>query len=314
MLARVGPGAARRSTEVHRFANEPVALWAAGRGHPALGRRRALPRDPRGPAGGRRRPGSGERSPASGSTRGRSTTGCSTPRGAARDPVLLPGRADAPAASSGSTPCCAAEQLYARNGLQFLPFNTLYQLAAEPGTAALRRRARRCCCCRTCSRYWLTGAVGAEVTNASTTGLLDVRTGQWALDLADRLGVPPSLLPAAAAARRADRHAAAARRRGDRAAGVDRRSMAVGSHDTASAVVGVPAARRPVRLHLLRHLVAGRRRARPRRCSTDGQPGGELHQRGRRRRPGPLPAQRHGAVAAAGVAARLGPAGLARPT
>ena len=42
---------------------------------------------------------------------------------------------------------------------------------------------------------------------------------------------------------------------------------AVGSHDTASAVVGVPAIGRPVRLHLLRHVVAGRCRAGPRRCS-----------------------------------------------
>ena len=43
--------------------------------------------------------------------------------------------------------------------------------------------------------------------------------------------------------------------------------IAVGSHDTASAVVGVPADGRTLRLHLLRHLVAGRRRAGRARCS-----------------------------------------------
>ena len=40
-----------------------------------------------------------------------------------------------------------------------------------------------------------------------------------------------------------------------------------------------------------------------------GEPAGQLHQRGGRRRHGEVPAQRHGAVAAAGVAARLGAAG-----
>ena len=43
-----------------------------------------------------------------------------------------------------------------------------------------------------------------------------------------------------------------------------------------------------------------------------GQPGRELHQRGRRRRPSPLPAQRHGPVAAVGVAAHLGTARVGR--
>ena len=36
-------------------------------------------------------------------------------------------------------------ELYARTGLQFLPFNTLYQLTADARDAALRRRRGRCC-------------------------------------------------------------------------------------------------------------------------------------------------------------------------
>ena len=62
---------------------------------------------------------------------------------------------------------------------------------------------------------------------------------------------------------------------------------------------------RAVRLHLLRHLVAGRRRARgagPHR----GRAARQLHQRAGRRRHGSVPAQRDGAVAAAGVVAHLG--------
>ena len=52
------------------------------------------------------------------------------------------------------------------------------------------------------------------------------------------------------------------------------------------------------RLHLVRHLGTGRRGARAARCSPPRRARGELHERGRRRRARPLPAQRHGAVAA----------------
>ncbi len=43
--------------------------------------------------------------------------------------------------------------------------------------------------------YWLTGALGVERTNASTTQLYDVRAGTWATDLAERLGIPSRILP-----------------------------------------------------------------------------------------------------------------------
>ena len=45
------------------------------------------------------------------------------------------------------------ERLYAINGLQFLPFNTIYQLAAEQ-RGPLWRRPGTPSCCRTC---WRTG-------------------------------------------------------------------------------------------------------------------------------------------------------------
>ena len=43
--------------------------------------------------------------------------------------------------------------------------------------------------------YWLTGERVTEDTNASTTGLVEARTGQWSTDLLDTLGIPGSLLP-----------------------------------------------------------------------------------------------------------------------
>jgi rhamnulokinase len=133
----------------------------------------------------------------------------------------------------------SAEELYAVTGIQFLGLNTVYQLASAAGSAQLAA-ARTMLLIPDLLAYWLTGTVGAELTNASTTQLLDVDSGQWAVDLARRLGIDPGLFPPL-------------RRPGEalgelRAEVLDEtglagpvRLTAVGSHDTASAVVGVPA-------------------------------------------------------------------------
>jgi rhamnulokinase len=126
-------------------------------------------------------------------------------------------------------------RLYATTGLQFLPFNTLYQFAAEPALDD-----RRALLIPDLLGYWLTGRQVAEETNASTTGLLDARTGDWSTQLVEALGVPPGLLPEVIAAGKALAPLTA-----DVGAeiGVDYPLpvTTVGSHDTASAVVGVPA-------------------------------------------------------------------------
>ena len=82
-------------------------------------------------------------------------------------------------------------RLYAVNGLQVISFNTLYQLAAEPDL----QHARRALLIPDLLGYWLTGREVAEETNASTTGLLDARTGRWAPELVEALGLPAGLLP-----------------------------------------------------------------------------------------------------------------------
>nr|BFF09986.1 rhamnulokinase family protein [Microbacterium flavescens] len=123
--------------------------------------------------------------------------------------------------------------LYRRNGLQFLPFNTLYQYATESGLTD----AEAALLIPDLVAFLLTGARVAERTNASTTGLVDVRTGQWDLELAERLGVPASILPSlvdpgtriGALSRGACEHV-----------GAPLEVVAVGSHDTASAIVAVP--------------------------------------------------------------------------
>lgn len=132
-----------------------------------------------------------------------------------------------------------AERLYAATGLQYAPFNTLYQLVAARDSAQLGA-ARRLLLIPDLLSYWLTGEQGTELTNASTTQLIDPRTREWSYDIASRLGIDLGLF-------------APLRRPGD-PAGVLRPEVleetglrgpvpvtAVGSHDTASAVAAVPA-------------------------------------------------------------------------
>jgi rhamnulokinase len=133
----------------------------------------------------------------------------------------------------------APADLYARTGLQFLPFNTIYQLAAARGSAALQA-ARTMLLIPDLFGYWLSGVRVAEVTNASTTGLLDVHRRTWDEELIASLEIQRPLFPTLGRPgdligplRNDVRH--------DMGASPDTLVALVGSHDTASAVVGVPA-------------------------------------------------------------------------
>ncbi|MFJ2157878.1 rhamnulokinase family protein [Streptomyces sp. NPDC087856] len=132
-----------------------------------------------------------------------------------------------------------ASELYASTGLQYAPFNTLYQLTAARDSTQLAS-AERLLLIPDLLSYWLTGEQGTELTNASTTQLVDPRTREWSHDIASRLGIDLGLF-------------APLRRPGD-PAGVLRAEVleetglrgpvpvtVVGSHDTASAVAAVPA-------------------------------------------------------------------------
>ena len=120
-------------------------------------------------------------------------------------------------------------ELYAISGVQFLPFNTIYQLVAEQ-TGPQWSRASHAVLIPDLLSFWLTGQLRTEITNASTTGLLDVRSGTWSTGLLDALAIPRDLLPELEQP---------GTTRGVTAGRVP--VVTVGSHDTASAVVGVPA-------------------------------------------------------------------------
>lgn len=130
------------------------------------------------------------------------------------------------------------EDLHARHGLQFLPFMTIYQLAAAAGSPALDA-ASRMLLIPDLIGYWLTGTVGAELTNASTTGLLDARTRTWSDELVGAAGIRRSLLPDLREAGSSLGPVQPAVREQTRCTA---EVLAVGSHDTASAVAAVPMA------------------------------------------------------------------------
>jgi rhamnulokinase len=88
------------------------------------------------------------------------------------------------------------EEIYSRTGIQFLPFNTLYQLyAASRATPQTVAAADKFLTIPDLFNFWLTGVQACEYSNASTTQFLDARTRSWAVDLLARLDLPARLLP-----------------------------------------------------------------------------------------------------------------------
>ena len=134
----------------------------------------------------------------------------------------------------------SAEQLYAANGLQHLPFNSLFQLEADRAAGVLDL-ADSFLLLPDLLGYWLTGRSVSERTNASTTGLLGVESGEWDFALAERLDVPRGIFRTLveAGTELGGLAPSAVRGVGSTHAVV----TAVGSHDTASAIVAIPASR-----------------------------------------------------------------------
>jgi rhamnulokinase len=150
---------------------------------------------------------------------------------------------------------------YAVNGLQHLPFTSEFQLVAEVsagstgggsagggstgGEPAEWARAEQLLLIPDLIAYWLTGRRVAEVTNASTTGLLDARSRDWSADLLDRLAAArPELaglrdrLPELVEPGAAVGHLLPEVREVTGLGEVP--VLAVASHDTASAVAAAP--------------------------------------------------------------------------
>jgi len=123
-----------------------------------------------------------------------------------------------------------AKDLYAVTGIQTMPINTVFQLLADDRTPL----AERIALVPDLVSYWLSGDLVNEATNASTTGLLDARSGTWARGLIERLGLPAApfagdpVEPGTSLGPMLGHH------------GIAAEVHAVASHDTASAFVAAP--------------------------------------------------------------------------
>jgi rhamnulokinase len=87
-------------------------------------------------------------------------------------------------------------RIYEITGIQFLTFNTLFQIvAAARQTPRLLDAAIQLGTIPDILNYWLTGELRAEYTAATTTQMIDARRRDWAVDLLRELDVPTRLLP-----------------------------------------------------------------------------------------------------------------------
>ncbi|PWT71949.1 MAG: rhamnulokinase, partial [Chloroflexi bacterium] len=88
------------------------------------------------------------------------------------------------------------EVIYRRTGIQFLPINTLYQLAAQQERQPdLLAAAYRLLLVPDLFHSWLCGEMVSEYTNATTTQLWDATIHGWAVDMLATLQLPSALLP-----------------------------------------------------------------------------------------------------------------------
>ena len=88
------------------------------------------------------------------------------------------------------------EQIYQITGLQFLPFNTIFQLLAlKQARSPLLDVTETLLMMPDLFGWLLTGQRAGEHTDASTTQLLDPRTTTWSDELCQALDLPRTILP-----------------------------------------------------------------------------------------------------------------------
>ena len=132
------------------------------------------------------------------------------------------------------------QEIYRQTGVQFMQINSLYQLLAMrlAGAPALHSAATFLTI-PDLLNFWLTGRKASEFTIATTTQCYSPLNAAWALELLEKMGLPghifqPLVQPGEVLG---DLRSAVAQDAGIRSLPV----VAVGSHDTASAVAAVPA-------------------------------------------------------------------------
>jgi len=132
-------------------------------------------------------------------------------------------------------------RVYENTGIQFMQLNSLYQvLAMRLANSEVLVKTERLLFMADLISYFLCGKAFGEYTLASTSQMMDMKTGKWSQPIFDELALPMKIMPkitmpGVVVAKLTDR---VAKEIGCAKIPV----IAVGSHDTASAVLGVPAA------------------------------------------------------------------------
>ena len=123
--------------------------------------------------------------------------------------------------------------IYSRTGIQFIFFNTMYQLFAEKNSS-IYGLADKFLMVPDLINYLLCGSISTEITNASTTQLLNIHTRDWDWQLIEKLGIKKELFPKI---NKPKQQMGLVKGHGI-LDGI--KVISVGSHDTASAVAGTP--------------------------------------------------------------------------
>ncbi len=128
------------------------------------------------------------------------------------------------------------EALYRKTGIQFQPFNTIYQLYDDKERNRLRG-VTDFLMIPEYLNYKLTGVRVKEYTNATTTGLVNAQTKQFDKEIVSALSLPEKLFPTLKTA-----GTKAGRLKEEIASEVGGNTQAVlcATHDTGSAVEGIP--------------------------------------------------------------------------
>lgn len=129
------------------------------------------------------------------------------------------------------------EEMYKITGIQRAQYNTVYQLYADKMSGKLDK-AETMLSIPDYLHYLLCGVKKNEYTHASTSGLLDAKTGDWSFEIIDKLGYPRKIF---------NKVYKPGEVLGDLTAeiqkevGFNTKVVFPASHDTASAVMAVPA-------------------------------------------------------------------------
>ncbi len=130
------------------------------------------------------------------------------------------------------------QEIYQRTGIQLMQINSLYQLLTMAGGPELEA-AQTLLFMPDLFNYWLCGVKANEYTIASSSQCLDAAQRSWAFDLLDKMGIPGrifgEIVPAGTILGKVCREVA------DETGCAPIPVVAVGCHDTASAVAAVPA-------------------------------------------------------------------------